>query len=176
MTINLGTIRIAPKESGYIPQDITAPQYRVPAGALVTNSQGITTAQNPSSGIWGNIWDIVTKGAGEILKTGSNLLLQKAQEKFSPPVNSTTGYPPFARSAQSPDIVANPAQNPISKYATDLFLEDSSLINFVKPVIQPAVSEGIKEGIISVAQKPPAWALIMIALIGVVVISQSLRS
>ena len=152
MTVNLGTISVTP------------------------NQQAVT-AQPQGSGWWGNIWDVVKTTAGEMVKVGSNILLEKVRTNppVAPMVSAPTSYPAFAPAAQSPEIIYNPNQSPISKFANDLFLSDSPLIKLVSPVIQPAVSEGIREGIVSVANKPPVWVWGILGLIAVVIVMQGVR-
>jgi len=142
---------------------------------IVPQDKQATTIQPPSSGWWGNVWDVVKKTAGEIIRTGSNILLQKAQDKLAVPVSSTAGYPPFAKTSQSPEVVYNPSETPTSKFATDLSLSQSPIIKLLSPVIQPAVSEGIREGIVSVANKPPVWVWGILGLLGVVIVMQGVR-
>ena len=135
----------------------------------------VVTAQPASSGWLGNVWDVVKKTAGAVIQTGTNILLQKAQDKFAQPVQPVAGYPPFAQKQQSPEIVYNPKQTPTSKFATELFMSDSPIIKLLSPVIQPAVSEGIREGIVSVAKKPPVWVWGILGLLGVVIVMQGVK-
>lgn len=151
MSVDLGVIKIVPKDKQAV------------------------TATATSTGVWGNIWDIVKKTGTAMLQTGGNILLQKAVDKYAQPVNATPGYPPFARSSQSPDIIANPANTPTSKYATELNMGQSALLDFLKPLIQPAVSEGISQGIKNTASQPPVWVWVALGLLGVMVISKTVR-
>lgn len=141
----------------------------------ITPNQQAVTAQPTGSGWLGNVWDIVKTTATEMIKTGGNILLQKAQDKFAPPVASTAGYPAFAQKSQSPEIIYNPSEEPKSKFATDLYLSTSPIQQFLQPIIQPAVAEGIKEGMISVAQKPPVWVWAVLGVLGVVIVMQGVR-
>ena len=153
MTIDLGTIKIVPKDS-----------------------QAVTVTPE-GSGWLGSIWDIIKSGATEIVKTGTNIILNKVQN--NPPVVASAiapvSYPAFVPQSQSPEIIYNPSQNPTSKFATDLFLSDSPILKIVMPTTQPAVSEGIKEGIASGVSKPPSWVWVALAFLGVIVLTQGVR-
>ncbi len=143
----------------------------------ITPNQQAVTAQPTGSGFWGNIWDVVKTTATEMIKTGGNILLEKVRD--NPPVvpspSAPVSYPAYVPTKQSPEIVYNPNQSPTSKFATDLFLSETTLSKFLNPVIQPAVSEGIREGIVSVAQKPPVWVWAALGLVGVVILMQGIR-
>ena len=151
MSVNLGTIRITP------------------------NQQAVT-AQPTGTNFWGNIWDVVKTTAGEMVKTGSNILLQKMQTNppVTPSVGAPTSYPAFAPTKQSPEVAYDPSSL-ISRLATALNLSKSPIIDFVSPVVQPAVSEGIREGIISVANRPPVWVWVGLGLLGVVIVMQGVK-
>lgn len=113
------------------------------------------TTQARASGAQGNIWDILKKGTETVINTGYNVLTGKINDWAAGNKVENTYVP--------------------NQKATTNFWNPSSLMQFLNPTVQPAVSEGVKQGIISVAGKPPAWIWFVLAGLGVVILIPKLR-
>lgn len=132
---------------------VTLSDTKAQTGTMITT--------NPlSSGIQGNIWDILKKGAETVISTGFNVLTEKVNDWVSGNKVETSYVPNATVTKQT---------NPFS------ILEPSKLMQILNPTVQPAVSEGVKQGIISVAGKPPTWIWFVLAGLGVVILIPKLR-
>lgn len=124
-------------------------------GFSLSPNQAIITTNPVSSGAQGNIWDVLKKGAQTVIDTGFNVLTSKLNDWASGKKVETA----YATNQTATKSISNP----------------SALMQFLNPTIQPAVSDGIKQGIISVAGKPPTWIWFALAGLGVIILLPKLR-